>query len=137
MIILGGVTYPKGTELCIDAYLVHRDPNIFPDPEMFDPERFANPGDIPLYSYIPFSAGPRNCIGNKKTVYELLNGMPTFVCDFAGQKYAMLEMKALLSRLLLNYEILPSVPEHHLDLDVQIVLKSSNGVRVRIQQRSR
>lgn len=65
-IFIGGVTYPKGTELCIDAYLVHRDPNIFPDPEKFDPERFANPGDIPLYAYIPFSAGPRNCIGNFK-----------------------------------------------------------------------
>lgn len=46
---------------------MHMDPEVFPDPEIFKPERFdientlenSNP-----YAYIPFSAGPRNCIGN-------------------------------------------------------------------------
>src|SRR5438093_3785680 len=58
---LGGYTLPRGSWVFIAPYIVHRDKRLFPNPEVFDPERFA-PGrsdTIPPYAYIPFGGGPR------------------------------------------------------------------------------
>lgn len=45
--------------------MMHNNPEIYPDPEKFDPKRFSaeNIRKIPTYAYIPFSGGPRNCVG--------------------------------------------------------------------------
>ncbi|KAI7815711.1 cytochrome p450 [Rhyzopertha dominica] len=113
-ILLGGKIIPKGTTVTIFAYGIHRDPKIYPEPEKFDPERFSRTPNRSPYAYIPFSAGPRNCI---------------------GQRYAMLEMKTILSKLLRCYKILPSVPEHKLILTQDAILRSKNGVLIRIERR--
>lgn len=58
-------TVPAGTIMHLNIYSVHRDSNFWPDPDVFDPDRFL-PEKIQKrhpYSYLPFSAGPRNCIG--------------------------------------------------------------------------
>lgn len=58
-----GQMYPKGCTFLIFIYGLHRDPRFYPDPERFDPERFADSSNRQPYTYIPFSAGSRNCIG--------------------------------------------------------------------------
>lgn len=111
----GGIL-PKGLTLTINAYGMHRNPELFPEPLKFLPERFISEnatGRLP-YGYIPFSAGLRNCI---------------------GQKYAMLEMKATLSTILRHYELMPTVPKHDLQITAETVLKSDNGICIRLIDR--
>lgn len=59
------IVIEKGTRVLIPAYGLHHDPDYFPDPDKFDPDRFSeeNKGKIPSYAYLPFGDGPRNCIG--------------------------------------------------------------------------
>ncbi|GIY12246.1 uncharacterized protein CEXT_364931 [Caerostris extrusa] len=61
----GGCKIPKRTTVIVSPFLVHRDEDVFPDPEKFDPDRFLpeNSSHIPECAYIPFAAGPRNCMG--------------------------------------------------------------------------
>jgi len=65
MCFLESYLVPARTTLILNIYGVHRDSNFWPNPEIFDPDRFL-PERIENrhpYSYIPFSAGPRICLG--------------------------------------------------------------------------
>lgn len=57
----------KGTPLIISTFGIQRDPEHFPDPDFFDPERFneKNVHKIHPFSYLPFGSGPRVCIGQR------------------------------------------------------------------------
>ncbi|KAF9794160.1 hypothetical protein SFRURICE_009537, partial [Spodoptera frugiperda] len=85
---IAGYTIPSKTFCNIHVFDVHRDPEVYPDPERFIPERFLPENVVTRspYSYIPFSAGPRNCI---------------------GQKFAMMELKTVMSELLWKYQLEP------------------------------
>ena len=59
---LGGLDLPKGSRVYFSQYLTHRTPDVFPDPQRFEPDRWDGL-EPPPFSYIPFGAGPRMCIG--------------------------------------------------------------------------
>jgi cytochrome P450 len=67
---VGGWTYPMGVCLVPNAYLIHHDPEIYPDPYEFRPERFLDepPG---TYTWIPFGGGRRRCIGASFAMLEM------------------------------------------------------------------
>jgi cytochrome P450 len=83
---VGGWDYPVGACLVPNAYLVHHDPEIYPEPYAFRPERFLDqkPG---TYSWIPFGGGRRRCL---------------------GASFAILEMKLVFRSVLRSCELRPS-----------------------------
>jgi cytochrome P450 len=56
-----GVELPAGTLVLYSPYLTHRDPSLWPDPQRIRPDRFES--GRPRWSYLPFAAGPRSCLG--------------------------------------------------------------------------
>ncbi|PFX28895.1 Cytochrome P450 4F4 [Stylophora pistillata] len=70
---IAGKLVPQGTWIMINAYALHHNPHVWEDPETFDPLRFTveNKEERSPYAYIPFSAGPRNCIGMNFAMAEM------------------------------------------------------------------
>ncbi|CAO1381140.1 unnamed protein product [Diamesa hyperborea] len=109
-----GRTIPAGVNFNMMIYLVNKNSKYYSDPEKFMPERFMETNEKidNSFIYTPFSAGPRNCI---------------------GQKFAMLELKSTISSIVKNFELLPSNQKPKLTM--QLVLKSTNGVHVGFKKR--
>ncbi|RPI32684.1 MAG: cytochrome P450 [Chloroflexota bacterium] len=72
--VIGGYRVPAGMMLMISPYVTHRLPDVWEQPERFDPDRFSpeRSKDRPRFSYYPFSGGPRVCIGNNFATVEAL-----------------------------------------------------------------
>lgn len=60
-----GHAIPRGTIIGMQAYTNHRDPLVYPEPEEFIPDRWFEPSEAMKANFLPFSAGPRACIGLK------------------------------------------------------------------------
>ena len=111
-----------------------KDPKIWSNPEQFIPERFdveINSEKTNPFGYIPFSAGSRNCIGQWK-LSELRS--TELIHLIIGQKFAMLEMKSTISKVLRHYHL--SVLENYEPIDVlELIIKSKNGIMLKIKNR--
>ncbi|XP_054699245.1 cytochrome P450 3A9-like [Grus americana] len=84
---INGVTIPKGTVVTIPPYTLHRSPEYWPNPEEFRPERFSkeNKESIDPYTYLPFGAGPRNCIGMRFALLTLKVAIAILLQHFTFQ----------------------------------------------------
>lgn len=72
---------PHGMPVYIPVYALHRDPKYFPNPDEFDPERFApeNKATFPQLAYMPFGVGPHNCIGERFGILQAKLGLINFL----------------------------------------------------------
>lgn len=68
-----GIKVPRDCSIVIPTYAMHHDPELFPEPEVFSPDRFneENVKSIRPYTYMPFGAGPRNCIAMRFAIQIL------------------------------------------------------------------
>jgi cytochrome P450 len=64
-VVVGGQRIPAGSTLLLSSFASQRDPAFWPNPEVFDPDRFTAECSAgrPRYAYYPFGGGPRQCIG--------------------------------------------------------------------------
>ncbi|MEU1969836.1 cytochrome P450 [Micromonospora sediminicola] len=78
---IGGYDVPAGADVLICPYTLHRHPDLWDAPEIFDPERFdpERAAGRPRYAYIPFGAGPRFCVGNHLGLMEAVFVLVTLV----------------------------------------------------------
>jgi cytochrome P450 len=81
---LGGFRIPRGSQLWVSPWILHRDPRFWDDPEAFVPDRWQ--GDLqkrlPRFAYFPFGGGPRVCIGNAFAMMEVVLVLTTLVRRF-------------------------------------------------------
>ncbi|XP_058789492.1 probable cytochrome P450 4aa1 isoform X2 [Phymastichus coffea] len=113
---IGKHVIPAGCGVMILPYATHRLAHHFPDPHSFRPERFS-PGNSEKrhpYAYLPFSAGPRNCI---------------------GYKFAILEMKAMISAILRRFHLDGVEGKTEVRPKFRLTVRASGGLWLKITQR--
>jgi cytochrome P450 len=70
-ITVGGYRIPRGANVLLSPWVVHRDPRVWDDPDAFRPKRFAGDASPPRSAYLPFGDGPRMCVGNRFAEAEI------------------------------------------------------------------
>jgi cytochrome P450 len=113
---VAGFCIPKGAQILMSQWIVHRDPRWFSNPEAFDPDRWAPAiaDRLPRYAYFPFGGGPRVCIGNH---------------------FAMMEAILLLTMIVQRYQV-ELLPRQTLEVAPSVTLRPRGpGLMVRARRR--
>jgi cytochrome P450 len=111
---LGPYLLPRGTTMLMSQWIAHRNPSHFPDPLRFDPERFRpDAPPRPKFSYFPFGAGPRQCI---------------------GESFAWMEGVLILATISQRWR-LKLVPGHRVKTQPLITLRSKYGMKMIVESR--
>jgi cytochrome P450 len=113
---IGGYRVPRGSLVFLIPFVVHRRPRLWPDPERFDPNRFAPEHESarPRFAYIPFGGGPRGCIGNQ---------------------FAMVEAQLIVAAIAQRYRI-ELVPDQDIRPEPLITLRPAPGIRAFLKKRT-
>ena len=114
---LKSCTIPAGANIIINVFNVHKNPIYWgDDAHVFNPDRFLpeNFSKIHPYAYIPFSKGPRNCI---------------------GMIYGMNVMKVVLTHILRNYKVKTSLKFEDLDFKMTLTLQIVQGYMIKLEKR--
>ncbi|MBD2489167.1 cytochrome P450 [Aulosira sp. FACHB-615] len=106
---IGGYFIPKGTNLIVSQWAMHRDGRYFSEPELFQPERWANDMEkqLPRGVYFPFGDGPRVCI---------------------GKSFALMEAVLLLATIAQKFQ-LDLVSDQNIELQISITLRARHGIQ--------
>ncbi|OWF56652.1 Leukotriene-B(4) omega-hydroxylase 1 [Mizuhopecten yessoensis] len=110
---LDGLKVPANMQIYVLIHALNNREDIWGDPETFRPDRFIDEPEKDPYSYVPFSAGSRNCI---------------------GQHFALDEQKVALAKLVQRFKVLPD-PNHEPELVFELVMRSNNGIRIKLEKR--
>jgi len=99
-----GIKIKKGTKIGIPIQVVHKNPEYWPEPELFRPERFLkeNAGNIVPCSYLPFGQGPRACLGERFAVVEIKAAMVRLLQEFRLEKCEKTQLKMAPGNLFMN-----------------------------------
>jgi cytochrome P450 len=112
-VTIGGFSYPAGVALLAGAWLVHHDPEIYPEPYAFRPERFV--GTTPgTYTWLPFGGGRRRCL---------------------GASFALQEMKIVLKAALSRFEVTAASDAPERTARRSITFSPSGGATVILRSR--
>uniref|UniRef100_A0A7N6AY54 aromatase n=1 Tax=Anabas testudineus TaxID=64144 RepID=A0A7N6AY54_ANATE len=113
MTFFDGRSMPEGSHVGVSVYGIHRNATVWENPDVFDPLRFLpeNVSKRSPHAFVPFSAGPRNCI---------------------GQNFAMNEMKVVIAMTLKRYKLIED-PAHKPKIIPRLVLRSINGIHIKIK----
>lgn len=114
----GDYVIPAGATIAIATFNLHRWDKIYPNPTKYDPDNFLPERQAKrhYYSFIPFSAGPRSCV---------------------GRKYAMLKMKIILATAMRQFHVHSHLKEEDFRLQADLILKREEGFPIRMEPRVR
>ncbi|KAJ8363097.1 hypothetical protein SKAU_G00119280 [Synaphobranchus kaupii] len=112
MTVPEGRVIPQGNICLVSIYGTHHNPEIWPNPDVYDPSRFdpENSTNRPALAFIPFAAGPRNCI---------------------GQNFAMAELRVVVALTIRRFRVIPGKTEvRRLN---QLILRAEGGLWLQLE----
>lgn len=117
-VVIDGKKIPKGSDLSIFIYFINRHPELWNEPDKFIPERFEVEKrlerNLSPFAYIPFSAGPRNCI---------------------GQRFAIQEMKVILTKFFRQFSVVSLDEEKDITVIPSLILEITKPLNLELKKR--